>query len=356
MIFDAPSAGVYQLSAGNPKAPSRNYDVAALRGSLPQGRYQTAMLGAGQPNPAYQPPQITDSGEEEGSDINTDPWHFRKTVSMIGQGGGDGANLWRVELDLEAIAHNGGRLEALRLVRNDRQLPYVNDYAGVERSFTPGMQAQPAPAKQKSQWLISLPHTGIPITRLHFTVPEALFQRNILLYEVYEEVNREEMSPETPQGKPMRILASSTWTRIRADAPASFELVLQQMPQTNRLILETENGDNAPIHPAKVEAYYRAPRLLFRSKPNKAPLYLYYGQPDVSAPQYDLNLIAADLLSTPPQEAQLGKEDALKATPWWEPPVPVGNKKHLFWGIMFMVVVALLVVIAKLLPEEESHA
>jgi hypothetical protein len=131
-------------------------------------------------------------------------------------------------------------------------------------------------------------------------------------------------------------------------------MALQQIPKTKRLVLETENGDNAPIHVNKVEAYYRAPRLLFRFKPTTTPLYLYYGQPEVSAPQYDLNLIAAELLSTPPQEAQLGKEEALKATPWWEPPVPSGGGKYFFWGVMILVVLGLLIVIAWLLPEESS--
>jgi hypothetical protein len=387
LIFDAPSAGVYLLASGNPKAPARSYDVAALRGAFDRAVLQKASLTAGQTNPAYQAPQPTLSGAEEGSDIDTNPWHFRKKVIMDAPTGQP--TLWRIELDAQAVAHNGGRLEALRLVRNDRQLPYVVDSAGVERSLAPSIEPQAGAAKGKSRWLITLPYAGLPISRLHFTVPDALFERTLTLSEAVEDA-REGASPartqadvpeglfaaagtlldfggrgglarsaqeQAPQGELTRVLASATWTRRPPSSPASFELVLQQAPKTGRLILETDNGDNAPIHPGPVQAYYRAPRLLFQSSPNKAPVYLIYGQPDVSAPQYDLSLIAEDLLSTPPQEARLGTEEALDVTPWWGgPPASTSGKRYVFWGVMMLVVLGLLVVIAKLLPEEAKSA
>jgi hypothetical protein len=388
LIFDASSAGAYQLCSGNPQAPARDYDVAALRGSLATARLLSATLSVSRPNPAYQPPPPVIAGDEEGSDINTDPWRFRRKIVMapVSSGNAGEMALWRIELDPQAIAHNGSRLEALRLVRNDKQIPYVIDYAGVERSFSPALAPQTASTKSKSTWVLTLPYAGIPISRLHFTVPETLFQRTMTLYEVGEELpdreppvqtltsvpggvinaadrvlstitpSSQEPEQETAQGEPRRILASATWTRTHANEPASFELVLQQTPRTARLILETENRDNAPIHPANVEAYYGAPRLVFRSHPSKEPLYLYYGQPEVSAPQYDLNLVAAELLSTPPQEAKLGAEEALKSTPWWEPPVSTGTPKYFFWGVMILVVLGLLVVIARLLPEEAKQS
>ena len=200
--------------------------------------------------------------------------------------------------------------------------------------------------------MLQLPYAGFPITQLQFMVPETLFQRNVILSEAVEDDSTTE--PETTHGKPMRVLGSATWTRVRADGPTTFTLMLAQTPKSNHLVLETSNGDNAAIHPADVQAYYRAPRLLFRSSPSAEPVFLYYGQPEVSAPQYDLNLIAAELLSTPPLEAKLGSEEALKASRWWEPPVlESGHMKQVFWGVMLLVVLGLLVVIAKLLPEEK---
>lgn len=386
LVFDAPAAGVYQLCSGDPKAPPRTYDVAALRGSFDRAVLHEASLSPSRPNPAYQAPQPVLSGAEEGGDLDTNPWHFRKKVGMDQESGQP--TLWRIELDAQAVAHNGGRVEALRLVRNGRQLPYVVDYAGVERSLAPGLEPQAGAPKGRSRWLITLPYAGMPISRLHFTVPDALFERTMTLSEAAEDADEgpaartradipgglfaavgtmldfgtrgglsRSAQEGTPPGESMRVLAATTWTRRPPSSPASFELVLQQEPKTSRLVLETDNGDNAPVHLGGVQAYYRAPRLLFRSRPNKAPVYLLYGQPEVSAPQYDLSLIAEDLLSTPPQEARLGPEEALDATQWWGgPPASTAGKRYAFWGVMMLVVLGLLVVIAKLLPEEAKSA
>lgn len=386
LIFDAPSAGVYLLCSGNPKAPARTYDVAALRGSFDRAALQKPDLRPSLPNPAYQPPQPTLSGAEEGSDIDTTPWRFRKRVLLDQETGGP--TLWRIELDAQAVAHNGGRTGALRLVRDARQLPYVVDYAGVERSLAPSLEPQSGAPKGKSRWLITLPYAGMPVSRLRFTVPDALFERTMTLSEAIEDGSEGPLyrtradipggffaaigtmldfgtrggltrsSREwAPQGEPLRVLAAATWTRRPPTSPASFELVLQQEPKTGRLILETDNGDNAPIQLGSVQAYYRAPRLLFQSRPKEAPVHLLYGQAEVSAPQYDLNLIAEDLLSTPPREAHLGPEEALEATPWWGgPTASTAGKRYLFWGVMMLVVLGLLVVIAKLLPEEAQGA
>jgi len=64
--------------------------VAALRGSFSRTALQEAALSPIQSNPAYQPPQPVISSEEEGSDIDTDPWHFRKK-------GADGVALQRAD-------------------------------------------------------------------------------------------------------------------------------------------------------------------------------------------------------------------------------------------------------------------
>ena len=63
------------------------------------------------------------------------------------------------------------------------------------------------------------------------------------------------------------------------------------MAQSDTLILETENGDNPPIELEKFTAFYPATRVLFKAKPDDR-LFLYYGNPRVSPPSYDLSLVA----------------------------------------------------------------
>jgi len=55
--------------------------------------------------------------------------------------------------------------------------------------------------------------------------------------------------------------------------------------------------------------------LVFKATPGEET-WLYYGNPKVSAPRYDITLAANELLLSPKSEAQLGMEQALRAEPW----------------------------------------
>jgi len=335
-VFDAPSPGTYFVWTGNLTATPKAYDVSELRSQLASAPFHAAVFGAIARNPAYQPPQPLPQVSEEGSDIDVTPWHYRKKVSF------DQAGIQRFELDLESLAHNESRLSALRLVRSGKQLPYVVDLAGVMREFSPALEAKPA-SGNTSHWEITLPFAGAPLSSLRFTVQEPLFQRTLALYEETQD----------ERGDTVRQpLGGSTWTRLNGEMKDGFTISLYRAPRSRRLLLETSNGDNPPIHLLTVQGYYQAPRLVFKAAPG-ADLFLYYGQPEVAAPLYDLNLIAGELLNAQPEEAKLGIEEALKTQPWWEVPLPSGGMRYLFWAVMGLVVVGLLVVIARLLPEEQ---
>jgi hypothetical protein len=383
LVFDAPAGGTYRLCAGNPQATPRSYDVAELRVAMAKADFQAARIGPLETNPDFRSPEPAVRVTAEGTDIDVTSWRFRKPVQTerLSAPGLASAlsdftpneTLRRVELDLETIAHNAGRLEAVRLVRDKKQIPYVVDYLGVERDLALKIETLPAPSGKRSRWAITLPYAGAPITRLRFAVSDPLFQRTLTLYEEPKENSagsREQgrtvegvaasffeswlsnRAPESGEEIPMRILSGGTWTRIDGSSPDTFSLELQGTPQTNRLILETENGDNPPIYLAGVQGYYRAPRLLFLPPSGPGELFLYYGQPDVAGPQYDLNLIAGEILNTPPTDASLGPEEVLQAKPWWEASMLGSHARTLFWGVMGLVVLGLLIVIAKLLPAE----
>src|SRR5262249_18003807 len=142
------------------------------------------------------------------------------------------------------------------------------------------------------------------------------------------------------------------WTRLRDDAPAALVITLTAAPQTARLILEVDDGDNPPLPLSDFRCDYRPPRLLFKASPG-ADLYLYYGRPDAAMPRYDLRLVADEILAAQPVEAALSAQEILKAKAWWEVSLPSGATKYLFWGVMGVVVLALLGVLAKLLPSEK---
>ena len=91
----------------------------------------------------------------------------------------------------------------------------------------------------------------------------------------------------------------------------------------------------------------------FCSKPNRTTkLFLYYGNPRVPPPSYDLSLVAGQLLAADKTIASLVREEQLKKSSWRETQVP-GQGGVLFWGILAVVVVVLLVIISRLLPKSQ---
>jgi hypothetical protein len=122
--------------------------------------------------------------------------------------------------------------------------------------------------------------------------------------------------------------------------------------RSDTLILETENGDNPPVELEKFTAFYPATRLLFKAKVDDR-LFLYYGNPRVPPPSYDLSLVAGELLAADKAIATLGPEQQLKKPLWAESQVP-GRGGIVFWGVLAVVVVGLLVIISRLLPKSSS--
>ena len=146
-------------------------------------------------------------------------------------------------------------------------------------------------------------------------------------------------------------LASGSWTQTPEHRSKEFALALGSALQGDTLFLETENGDNPPIKLEKFTTFYPATRILFKAKPDDE-LFLYYGNPRVSPPSYDLSLVAGQLLAADRKIASLSGEEQLKKSSWRETQV-AGQGGALFWGILAVVVVVLLVIISRLLPKSQ---
>jgi hypothetical protein len=345
VVFDAPAAGTYALWVGNPAAQGKTYDVQSLREELSRAPAQTAALGALASNPAFKVPDILPQAASPGTDLDVSPWKFRKAITLPSERQPSG--IYRVELDLEAAAHNEGRLAAIRVVQSGKQLPYILDQGGVSRAIDLSIEAVPTDQPKASRWKVALPFALMPMKELQITVGDALFQRQIQAYEEVLDVRGE---------KVRRPLAHAQWKRTGPQDDTDMSLLLYGPPQSTAIFIETDNGDNPPLQLKQVKGFYQTPRLLFKAPTSPEPLYLYYGQPDVAAPQYDLNLIAPQILAQVPVDATLGKEEVLKVTPWYEVPLPEGGMRWLFWIVMGLVVAGLLFVIVRLLPRERTDA
>ena len=87
----------------------------------------------------------------------------------------------------------------------------------------------------------------------------------------------------------------------------TLSLTFDTSPLTDTLMLETDNGDNPAVELQNFAVFYPVTRVLFKA-PAEPATFLYYGNSSVGSPQYDLDLIAPQLLAEEKTIGTLGAE------------------------------------------------
>jgi hypothetical protein len=269
-----------------------------------------------------------------GALVDVSAWRFRKPMKVANDG------VQQLELDLDVLSHAAPSLSDLRLVQEDRQIPYIVEDKAIRRSFNPGIrQSDGQRSARVSVWTIALPHRGAPVVSLTLTAATPYFKRSVRLYERRQNESGGDFT-----------FTSTTWTRTPDMGEGSLTLLLQRRPKGQELILEIENGDNPPLDLREPTATYAATRILFSAQPT-TNIFLYYGNEKAAAPKYDLELLAPRLLHAHKSEATLGDEQRLRADP-----IAVrveGSMKTIFWICLGAVVAGLLFAILRLLPKSK---
>jgi hypothetical protein len=273
-----------------------------------------------------------------GATLDVSDWSFRKSVVISNSGP------QQLELDLDVLSNAQRDFSDLRLMRQGEQIPYLIESATQRRFLVPDVVAtNDAQNPTVSRWIIHLPRPRLPVTELRCDSATALFERDMTLSEILHDADAGAAYPQT--------LARQTWVKTPGPVAKEFTLALNPAPLTDTLILEAHNGDNPPIQLSHFQLVYTTTRILFDAKAGDE-LFLYYGNASVNAPHYDLNLVSTQLRSLDKSTAALGSEETLKKS--WRPTGASGRGGAVFWGILALVVVALLVVIARLLPKTPS--
>jgi hypothetical protein len=331
--FHAANAGTWRLLFGNPQAAMPSYDLGPLRAALAGTPGLRLSPGTPQARPDYEAPAALPGIEPAGAAIDLSAWTRRCAVQLPGTGA------VAIELKPAQLAAARDDLGDLRLVQNDRQLPYLIEQRTIERTLPCALApAEPDPGHPAiSHWTLHPPVPGLPIAALLLSSPDPMFSRTLALA-----VGRR------TQRRPFGTGWSATWTRANGDqSDFRFELGHARMPE--RIELETDNGDNPPLALDAARVIYQT-RVLAAKIVSAEPVFLYYGNPQASAPSYDLDLVRAELLAADKHQAALGSEEILKpdsaAKPWR---VTAGSPW--LWAALALVVVVLLMVVAKLLPK-----
>jgi hypothetical protein len=294
-----------------------------------------SLIALGTPLVLHAENQETSPASQQGSPLDISAWAYRKPVTITRPG------VQQLEMDPEVLSRAQPAFADLRLLHEGNQISYVLERTTLQRALTPQVTAtNDAHNPRVGRWIIKLPQPNLPVSRLTCSAKTSLFQRELTAYENV----RDERG-----GTFQHVLGRGSWTRTSSWWKKDFSLAFDGPPQSDTIILETDNGDNRPIELENFQLFYPATRILFKANSGDK-LFLYYGNPSVNSPRYDLSLVAGDLLAASKSDASLGGEEQMKKS-WQSELEKAGKGGVVFWAVLGLVVAALLLVIAKLLPK-----
>jgi len=333
LTFYARQGGIHSLLTGNPYSAAPHYDLSTLNMSLKNLAVSPVKFAPITDNPDFRPSAHLPGTETNMATLDVSAWENRKRLKLSSAGS------TQAELDLEVLAHAQPGFQDLRLMHAGRQVPYLLEFTPTNKTMEPAVKAVvDGKDPHLHRWELKLPNTHLPATRLTCVSPTPLFQRNVTLFE----------SAADSHGHSYRhVLGQATWVQAPNHNTREFVITLDQLPLTDTVVLETNDGDNPPVEFAGFQLSYPVTRLVFNSNANDE-LFLYYGNPEAESPRYDLSLVADELMSAERSTAELlGEEKIRKSSYGISLP---GSGGPLLWISLAVVVAALLIIIARALP------
>jgi hypothetical protein len=219
-------------------------------------------------------------------------------------------------------------------------VPYL-----VERSVTPLVVDVPIGQRRTrvghegggtiSEHPLTLPYAGLPAATLTLDTGARVFTRHVVL-------GRARGADRSHREPWFQSLAQADWIHGDSVTAASALVLPVTSLDTADLVLRVEEGDNAPLPLASARLMLPGYRLRFYRGAGES-LRLAYGRPNLEAPRYDIQLLAADVLGQPATEIRALAEPSERAS------MTLSNlSPRVFWGVLGIAVVILLGIVVRL--------
>ena len=287
------------------------------------------------------PGQTRTEGQESGPAIDVSRFRYARPLPA-----GEAGPVV-LSLDTAALAHSAGPAWRFRDVRIadqfGRQVPYL-----IERLAQPLVVSLPVPERlpdeqakssrppAATRYRLQLPFSGLPPATLALRTSTESFERTVT-------VGIDTVPPDRRRLPRFEVLSRCEWSHATPGAePPPCELQLPTLPVANAIIA-VDDGDNAPL--PIMAAELRLPAYQLRYVRPADVLTLYYGQPDLAEPRYDLMLLSAALHDGNAPVIAPGEERRLEAA---LADSPMGMPAWLFYSILGMSVLIILVLIVRL--------
>jgi hypothetical protein len=337
--------GAAMARYGNPALSAPRYDLEAVRQTVRIDRVADAVWGTvrergeAETQAAASPPALPTVGAE----IDATKFQYLRGLPP-----GDGG-LIGVSLDEAVLVHSSGvtgRFADVRIIDDDgNQIPYL-----LERSAEPlskdatleRVESPPAALGTKSKqtvYRLQWPYDKLPASRLALTTSARVFQRKL-------SVAAQRQPDRRHREAWIETFASASWAHTAQETPAPALTITLPAIDASELLLTVAEGDNTVLPITGARLLFPQYRLRFFREVD-AELTLAYGQPELTAPSYDLALLAPRLLGvnatevTPePEPGENGPSGTSLLSPGW------------FWGVLGVAVIVLVGVIVRLLRKQ----
>lgn len=336
LVFQADTAGEWQLFAGNAQASAPSYDLAKMSDQLRRASSVLVKAGAVETNPAFRADAALPTPNADGEvKLDLSGWAWRRAILPAEKE----KRVFRLNLDDHALSHAAGGGGDLRVIAGDGVLIPHLLIEGRETTRAAVDLASFSDEKRPktSHWRITLPMEKLPVKALHLRTSSALFQRRIDV-------------SDTKNGKPRQI--GTAYWKSTPDLPQpELRVGILDVPQSTELVLETDNGDNPPLQLTSAEIEKPVVSLLFEAHGGARPLHLFYGKANAYAPDYDIRFVRDRFEKATHMPVKLGDAEVLKPV---KAPASSTSGSPWLWAALVLVVGGLLWVVARLLPKAGS--
>jgi hypothetical protein len=357
IYFEAP-AGAVTARYGNLTLPRPAYDLEAVRGSVDLGRLPEAKWGDGGSVRITKAAGATASlVPNAGPTLDPAAFKYTRAVEYTLEGGQKGSGLVALPIDAHALADSRGpsvRFADIRLLDSaNQQIPYLverrNEPLSVDLAVKPAsnllsqeLKAPPG-SRQRSVYVVTLPYANLPPSTLVVDTSARVFQRTVTI--------GFDRPPDRHRRDPyFEVKVAQTWRHADEQTPARpLAFRIETMPETE-ILLVVDEGDNAPLPVTTARLLLSSYRLRFYHTGN-AGLRLAYGRDDLQPPQYDLALLAPQVMGA--RAMEVSAAPVLGAAP---PAAASFASPRTFWVVLTGAVLVLLALIVKLIRGHGDQA
>ena len=265
-----------------------------------------------------------------------DPAAFRYARPLAS----DAAGLVQITLDAPALAHSRGQFGGFADLRildaSNRQVPYIIERGGapvvIDVPITPVASPKAvepyAGRGRSSSYQLTLPVANLPVSYLTVDTTASVFTREV-------RIGMERAADRLHRDTWFDVVARAPWTHVDGQAGSASLTIELGFIHTNTPLLVIDEGDNAPLPISGASLTVPAYRVRFFNP--GGPLRLMYGRNDLTAPQYDLALLAGEISASSAREIVPAPETA--------PDDGVDARKPLISSLAFWIALAIAVVV-----------